>query len=111
MPRSSETPALRFGDGPAVRPYQVLTRPPMNRETPTLQSERGLSQTAARMLARALNQPDAWPGGAPVSDPARFGSWSQCMPKKKEGSHEPGNADGAVGARLATTGSSLFSME
>jgi hypothetical protein len=70
--------ALRFGDGPAVRPYQVLTLPPMNRETPTVQSERGLSQTAARILARALNQPDAWPGGAPVSDPARFGSWSQC---------------------------------
>ena len=49
--------ALRFGDGPAVRPYQVLTLPPMNRETPTVQSERGLSQTAARILARALNLP------------------------------------------------------
>jgi hypothetical protein len=38
----------------------------MNRETPTLLSERGLSQTAARILARALNLPSgvAWRSAA-----------------------------------------------
>jgi hypothetical protein len=40
--------------------FRVTRRPrpaflPMNREMPTVQSEHGLSQTAARMLARALN--------------------------------------------------------
>jgi hypothetical protein len=52
----------------------------MNRETPTVQSERGLSQTAARMLARALNllRRVAWRSAASWDNSrsgAKAGSW------------------------------------
>jgi hypothetical protein len=52
----------------------------MNRKTPTVQSERGLSQTAARMLARALNLPRrvAWRSAASWDNSrsgAKAGSW------------------------------------
>jgi len=52
----------------------------MNRETPTVQSDRGLSQTAARMLAGALNLPTlvAWRSAASWDNSrsgAKAGSW------------------------------------
>jgi hypothetical protein len=59
-------PALQSRGSWAVGRSQRNKRLLRNRETPTVQSERGLSQTAARMLARALNLPRrmAWRSAA-----------------------------------------------
>jgi hypothetical protein len=62
----------------------------MNRETPTVQSERGLSQTAARMLARALNllRRVAWRSAASWDNSrsgAKAGSWPVSRSKRNKG--------------------------
>ena len=60
MPRSSETPTPRCVSETAQRAVPTRSAPGpfplIPRETPTGQPDRGLSQTAARMLARALSR-------------------------------------------------------
>jgi hypothetical protein len=93
--------ALRFGDGPAGRPY-LTSALPMNRETPTLQSERGLSQTAARILARALNLPRrvGWRSAASWDNSrsgVKAGSWPVSRSKwNKQLSRQPDSVMGGV---------------